>query len=459
MREAEEAEEAARVEAAQAAEAQAAFDKEEEEAKAAEAAAAKEEQEAQAAVAVAKKEEEEAREAFEVAKKAESEAVEAEQIAIARREEAVAAVADAKRELNEAILAHEEVEAARSRLRSHERNLKDCDQAGFWTDDATKVVDQSVSGRQAQFLRELEEAEAKLAKEQKEADEFALIAKQRLAAESEAAETARTARAAAEAAKLKASDEQAEAEAARAVAERELAEFYEAQRIARKEREDARRAKAIAQREAEEAEAAALRAKKERAEADAAKKAWQLKKQKEAEELFLKKRGIAKTADDAQTRKDPTVFKANDRREKMKIVKPAVEPRSYRARRLAAVARAVKLKHDLASLEHSFVRLPAITPRVPRVISTDRQHPSVSNLNKKPLRRAKTAKGSFSATLPELPGVSRQDRNLLQLRQIAGQSTAEVLAVKPHPPRDSRSKRKQEKLARAHTTDSGRMAL
>lgn len=58
-------------------------------------------------------------------------------------------------------------------------------------------------------------------------------------------------------------------------------------------RAEAEKAKCKAELEKAEAEAAARRAKRERLQAEEAKKAWELKKQIDAEQLFLKKRGVS----------------------------------------------------------------------------------------------------------------------------------------------------------------------
>ena len=231
VRQAEEAEAMAVQEAEQAAQAQESFDKEEAEAVVAEQAAAKEEAEAQAAVAIANIEEAEARAALEEARAEEAAALAAEKVAIATREKHAEAVSDAEREKKEADEAREAVEEAKAKLNSAVRNTKDSDGAGFWVE-----IDDATSGMQAQLARELEEAEARLDKEQREADEATVVATQRLEQEEAAAEVARSARAVAEVAKLKAADEQAEAEAAKLVAERELSDFYHARDTATKER-------------------------------------------------------------------------------------------------------------------------------------------------------------------------------------------------------------------------------
>ena len=69
----------------------------------------------------------------------------------------------------------------------------------------------------------------------------------------------------------------------------------------------------------------------------------------------------------------------------MKVLKPAVDPDTYRAKRLAQAARAAARRQELGSLEHSFARLPELTPRTPRVVTTARNEHPRQDGRKKPL--------------------------------------------------------------------------
>jgi hypothetical protein len=301
-----------------------------------------------------------------------------------------------------------EVEAAKTRIlaATSGRNLKQSDATEFWTqDDGAEEINGELAGRTAQLMAELEVAEQKLAKEEAEADAALALAKEASAAEEAATAAAATERAEAEEAKLLAMQEQAEAVAAKKVAERELAEYYDARANAARERAEAEAAREHRAMTREGADFAAQAARKERAEAEAARRAAELKKQKAAEALFLRKH--AKAASPEVAVLGAVKFK------KLNVVEmdPAVPIGAYAEKRRAATERARRLKVKLETLEHSFVRLPPITPRTPRVVSTTTSHPQdyggpSFNGSLKPQLPRKVPRNRFSARLPALAGAA-----------------------------------------------------
>jgi hypothetical protein len=125
-------------------------------------------------------------------------------------------------------------------------------------------------------------------------------------------------------------------------------------------------------------------------------------------------------------------FEANDRRDKMNVLPPAVDVNAYRAKRQAQAQRAVERRAELGSLEHSFVQRPELTPWTPRVVTTARnEHPRQDGRRNRSRSRSSRRKADFPPARRSCPALTRmQARQLAALRKIAEQP----LVPPPQPP-------------------------